>query len=450
MIGRQHRICLVGGIILSLFTFHLSTFAQDYSRMTERTIMGTARYVGMCGAMSAIGGDPSAVRDNPAGLGLYRRSELMLTLDYANDYTRQFGSPDGARTHIVMLPHASWVLNLPTGSPDETGILSHNVMFSYHRVHSYARTITATDEGAPSLATVFANTGIDFGIPYCADRQTAKSGLLLKEGGYSNEYALDWAMNISNRWYLGLGLRVQSYTLNSEATYTESFDHYTPDGIVYSNINSTTLLLTGASFNVAAGVLYRPLSWLRLGFAVQTPSLGSLSTSTKGSWTAQTDTFCVHLALPLGNTKADFHMPLRTSTSVAFQVGYYALIGLQYDYNHQSGEQDIHSLRAGFEVIPVPGFYIKGGYAYESTFKKYGIAVPVDPTLDRQNAYFRNFRRSQYASIALGYRGKSFIVQAAYQFRWQGLNLYAHENTLPYDIRTRTHRVVLTLGWHRN
>lgn len=41
-------------------------FSQDYTRLSERTIIGTARYVGMSGAMTAIGGDPSAVTDNPA------------------------------------------------------------------------------------------------------------------------------------------------------------------------------------------------------------------------------------------------------------------------------------------------------------------------------------------------------------------------------------------------
>ena len=49
--------------------------------------MGTARYVGMAGAMSAVGGDPSAVMDNVAGLGLYRRSEVMITFDETLDRT---------------------------------------------------------------------------------------------------------------------------------------------------------------------------------------------------------------------------------------------------------------------------------------------------------------------------------------------------------------------------
>ena len=61
-------------------------------RFSERQIIGTARYVGMGGAMTAIGGDPTAVLDNPAGLGLYRRNEIAISLDETIDRTQQLDS----------------------------------------------------------------------------------------------------------------------------------------------------------------------------------------------------------------------------------------------------------------------------------------------------------------------------------------------------------------------
>ena len=98
--------------LLALCAVSLALQAQDYSRMAERTINGTARYVGMSGAMSAIGGDPTAVYDNPAGLGLYRRMEIMLTADGAFDRTRQY-TPDGfinpSRCNRGVLAQASFV-----------------------------------------------------------------------------------------------------------------------------------------------------------------------------------------------------------------------------------------------------------------------------------------------------------------------------------------------------
>ncbi len=76
-------------VLLALSIAVLFADAQDFERLSERTIMGTARYVGMGGAMTAIGGDPSSVKDNPAGLGLYRRSEVMFTIDCTVDNVEQ-------------------------------------------------------------------------------------------------------------------------------------------------------------------------------------------------------------------------------------------------------------------------------------------------------------------------------------------------------------------------
>ena len=80
--------------ILSLLLICQLTTAQDVQRFAQRSTMGTARYVGMGGAMTAIGGDPSAAADNPAGLGLYRRSEISVTIDESIDNTQQAGSND--------------------------------------------------------------------------------------------------------------------------------------------------------------------------------------------------------------------------------------------------------------------------------------------------------------------------------------------------------------------
>ena len=74
------RYIIVG---LSIFT-SLLTFAQtefDAYKVVQTDINGTARYMGMAGAFGALGGDASSIKDNPAGLGVYRRSELTGTLN---------------------------------------------------------------------------------------------------------------------------------------------------------------------------------------------------------------------------------------------------------------------------------------------------------------------------------------------------------------------------------
>ena len=83
-------------LLILLLAYGLSPIAksQDVQRFAQRSTMGSARYVGMGGAMTAIGGDPSAAMDNPAGLGLYRRSEISITIDETIDHTQQTGSND--------------------------------------------------------------------------------------------------------------------------------------------------------------------------------------------------------------------------------------------------------------------------------------------------------------------------------------------------------------------
>lgn len=430
------RLCI---LVFCLLSFSGAVFtpatAQDFARLSERTVMGTARYVGMGGAMTAIGGDPSAVLDNVAGLGLYRRPEAMITFDYVPH-------------SIFMAPQASAIFSFQTGQV--TGVLYHNFMIGYHRVHCFNNSMRAVSDRGPSLGALFASTTVNMGIDYTTDRYHMADSLSVSEGGYVNEYTFDWSMNISNRWYFGLGLHVQSYMMSSDGDYYEAFIPRSYESSIPFNRSRTSLMLSGAGCSLATGLIYRPLSWLRLGFGLETPSVGNMTTSSAGSFDARTDSLRHGKDAPYSKWEtSSFHMPLRLSTSVAFQVMNYAMIALQYDYRHLIDcAYDVHSLRAGIEVVPYPGLYINAGYIFESPFKNNIPAYEIDPRLERRDAYYQYPKWQQYISGGVGYRGTYVIVQAAYQFRMNRIKLYAHQNAEPYNISQDTHRIVFTLAWH--
>ncbi len=433
-----------------LCTLSLCTWSQDFARMGERSIMGTARYVGMSGAMSAIGADPSATLDNVAGLGMYRRAEILVSFDYMADRAWQVGVPDTkGRARLFMAPQAALVLSFPTNKV--SGIQYHNVQISYQRIHAYNRALRGTAENGPSLGALFATTTANLGGPYCQDRLNASEQMDLFESGYVNEYAFDWAMNISNRWYVGAGLRINSFSMSSEGKYQEWFDHYNTKGVRFYNYSKTRVLFNGVGASLAVGAIYRPAQWFRLGFGLETPSVSTFRTSTTGYFEAQADS----VAPGSSSTNwprefSGFHMPLHLSTSAAFQITNYALLAFQYDYFHQPGEIDRHSLRTGVEVVPYPGVYLNAGYAYESPFRKSYPLKEMDMSLERQDTYSLRTHRAQYISGAVGYRGRYLLVQAAYQYRMQRVKIWAHEAVnAPYDINADTHRVVVTIGWHR-
>ena len=56
----------------------------DAERFISTDLNGTARFVGMGGAMSALGGDISTMGTNPAGIGLFRRNDVSGTFSLNN------------------------------------------------------------------------------------------------------------------------------------------------------------------------------------------------------------------------------------------------------------------------------------------------------------------------------------------------------------------------------
>lgn len=72
-------------IALAMFTA-VGAGAQtiyDATNIAQKELNGTARFVGMGGAMGALGGDISTIGTNPAGIGIYRSNDAMLTFGYS-------------------------------------------------------------------------------------------------------------------------------------------------------------------------------------------------------------------------------------------------------------------------------------------------------------------------------------------------------------------------------
>jgi hypothetical protein len=149
-----------------------------------------------------------------------------------------------------------------------------------------------------------------------------------------------------------------------------------------------------------------------------------------------------------GSINTEIYAPLRTSFSVAGQMGNNALIAVQYDYAHSADMEDVHTLRIGAEAQAYRGLFINAGYVYESSFMNKELAVGLDYNSIRTDMDYRYTAYSQYASMGVGYRSNVLVAQVAYQYLWQTLHQYATEmQPTPIDVQTRTHRIVATLAW---
>ncbi len=458
-------------ILLLAYSLSPIAYSQDVQRLSERQIIGTARYLGMGGAMTAIGGDPSAALHNPAGLGLYRRSEISLTLDETIDNTTSSASSTYTRARFAA-PNISAIW--AWGRPDkQRGIIYSNVMISTHRLANFNRDIVVTGQGMGMLQTICLKTnglaekylqnkpwddteigwlsilGYETYLINPVDNDNwipavdfTDGSLSISETGNYDQYTLSWAGNISNQWYVGVSMNVPTLSYTKRVSLQET-----------NRINSAEVKslyhATGLGISGSVGLIYRPIRALRVGAAFHTPTAMSLSLQTEGDMYSTVDGQQYELLTPAsGVMNTEILSPMRTSVSVAGQVGKTAMIALQYDYAHADDMEDVHTLRVGAECQASRGLFLNAGYVYESSFLDEEPVVGLDYNSIRTDMDYRYIASSQYASVGIGYRSDVVVAQLAYQYSWQTIHQYASESQhTPMDVNTNTHRIVATLAW---
>ena len=468
-------------ILFLVYSLSPISYCQDVQRFSERHLMGTARYVGMGGAMTAVGGDPSAVLDNPAGLGLYRRNEITLSISETIDRTQQAEGIDTYQSARFAAPNIAtiWVWGNPN---KQRGMIYSNVMLSANRLANFNREIVAKGTGLGMVPSICALTnGLDetylqnkpwndteigwlsiLGYEtYLINPQVdslatdvlnqyqwtpavdfTEGSLSVSEVGYYDQYTLSWAGNISNQWYVGLSVNIPTLS------YTKRTSHYETDRFQSAELKSM-YHLSGVGVNGTIGLIYRPIQALRVGASFHTPTMMSLSIQTEGDMYSTVEGKKYEALTPAsGVVSSEMVSPLRTSVSVAGQIGNRGLIAVQYDYAHSSEMEDVHTLRIGAEAQATRGLFLNAGYVYESSFMKNDPVWMLGYNEIRTDMDYRYTQSSQYLSAGVGYRSDAVVAQLAYQYRWQTVHQYASEmQLLPLEVGTQTHSIVATLAW---
>ena len=461
------------------------SWAQDLQRFSERHLSGTARYVGMAGAMTAIGGDPTAALDNPAGLGLYRQSELSATIDETIDKTIYKSlRGDFASTTQMRFTAPNVAIVWSTGNGEkQRGLIHNNFMFAYNRMATFDRCVqTGAAAAGGLLPTVCLKTQYLpeqqlAGLPWenpdvgwlsilgyetylinpLADDQwepvasMTRHELQVVESGAADQYNVSWAANISHQWYIGIGVNIPTWNYTKESVLEESNDSYSSAKL------QSLYHVTGVGVGASLGIIYRPIQYLRLGISAQTPMKMIMTTQAEGDMSTVVNGISYKLSTPhSGVMNNSMVSPWRVSASVAGQLGSLGMLALQYDFAQAMMDKqlavrpmnDVHALRAGAEFQLLPSLYLNAGYAYESSFKDEDPVVELSYDAVRTDLDYRFVQHAQWASLGLGYRGAFLVANLAYQYRWETLHQYATEMQLePLLVAGRTHRVVFTLGW---
>lgn len=305
--------------------------ATDGFYIAQPDLKGTARFMSMGGAFGALGGDLSTLSQNPAGIGVYRSSEIGFTLDldcqHSNTTSGNFKTSDSQTKFLLnniggvatfrlgssVVPNFNFgfTYNKPVSfNRRYTGYISNlsNSMTNYIAGVANANRLTVgdvestdgydpynpTDGGYP--APWISILGYDsFAISPEGDpddphwigqwgQGTSGNGSFYSiEQGSVDEYNIALGGNISNVVYWGMDFGITSMDFRRQTYWGESLKNaYVDDHGTLASTNSDWNLynsyrVNGTGFNYKLGVIVKPIQELRIGFAFHTPTWYSLT-----------------------------------------------------------------------------------------------------------------------------------------------------------------------------
>lgn len=458
---------LITSLLCGIGLVAMAQGEYDALKYSQGELLGTARYMGMAGAFGALGADMSAIHQNPAGIGLYRSSELSITpvLSLGKTQSNYNGTPVNNTKMALQLNSGGYIGSFrPSNSNNVNNI---NFAVTYNRVKDFNRVVGIKDYNKPvSLLDPIAssagttNTGNLSGLSYLAwetylinqetagnytnmlgPGETVNPTMYMKEEGGIGELDLTLGANWAHFMYLGLGIGFQSVDYRLTASYSETSSGYNDGTTQFSPIYfdlRNALATTGSGVNVKLGAIIKPFSFLRFGITLHSPTYYSLTDAYGTSMLSEgvspnslrafkefeEETFSYELTVP-GKITYSLAYLFGTKGLISFDcdvVDYREMAlrdvnGFPYDDTNTSISnhmQTVYNMRLGGEYRMTDNLSLRAGTAW------YGSAYRDNMTAD--NTYVRAVgttphyafdEGSRYYTGGLGYRNGAFFMDAA-------------------------------------
>ncbi|MEZ0484245.1 hypothetical protein [Fibrella aquatica] len=333
---------LLAGLLLALPTSSLlaqgsaAEYADDAFRYNDFVLQGSARFRGVGGNQTSLGGDASNIAGNPAGLGFYNRSEFTLSpsLNLSSNRSAFLGSnTDANKTNFNIgqaslvfagqsSPNSRWrrsafgvsysqslnfsnnidaqgrnnnpnstFLNeylpgLNNGGPQSVREAALDADFNADL--NTARTPEAALYGLFLLnATAYGNNTIESnGSPFFNDDLDAgvarNQRVTANRIGANSQWTFAYGANFDDKLYIGASANISRIRYDSEITVQES-----PINGVFDTYGRTNnLLVTGTGFGLKVGAIYRPVQSFQLGFDMASPTFYSMRETFQQSFSA--------------------------------------------------------------------------------------------------------------------------------------------------------------------
>ena len=325
---------------------------EDVLKYSWQPTNGTARINAIGGAMGSLGGDISALSINPAGLGFYKTSEIVLSpgLSFLKNKSNFRGTTANDKDSWFNLGTSGIV----AGWQGNGRWSSKAFSFGITRAANFSNKIFYTGKNdfsshAEQYAAEAATSGLDIGdIPgnttvsfgtrmaafnFLIDSLTYNGGTnvvsmamwdALKNGGDFlvdqshtietsggvTELALGYAANMDNKLYIGgsIGLPIVKY--EKKNTFREEDATGNNDNNFSFSELSETFTTKGLGINAKLGFIAKPADFLRLGLAIHSPT-----------WYSFEDTYFGKMDVFIENGRSDPGVTSVTTTTLPDENG---------------------------------------------------------------------------------------------------------------------------------
>jgi len=295
--------------------------ALDGYHLSQPGLYGTARFMGMGGAFGALGGDMTTLSFNPAGIGVYRSSEIGATINFdIQGSSLDFGNGKTSENHFNFLMNNGGYI----GSVVMPGsaLRTFNWGFTYNRRANFnrryrgnaANITNSMSNFMAGIANDYNLTADDFGgkYPYetssapwidilaydsymispvnqgdytnwyglYGEGTTGSSSIAVEETGGIDEYNLALGGNFVDKFYWGMDFGILDVNYTRRSIYGEELQNAY---VLEDGNNDFTLTdaywdmfnyygVSGTGFNYKLGFIYKPIQEVRIGFAFHTPT----------------------------------------------------------------------------------------------------------------------------------------------------------------------------------
>lgn len=349
-------LCLSGNVMAQN-----ETDALRYSRLG---IGGTARVQGMGGSQVAIGADAGNLAGNPAGLGLYRRSEFTFTpgLSNGNTSSQVDNNTSVDQRNGLNLSGLGLVFTRRKSDGTEGDWRNGSFGIGFTRQNTFQNKFNYNRLTGPTESTIvesIVENADAFGLSpnndlatledlayetylinqdddgyYGIERkgQIQQSEDILSQGA-QNQWDFAYGASYRDKLYLGgaIGFNTLRYTQERNFSEVETDASTYFQSLDLRDVFTTT----GNGINARVGFIYKPYDFIRFGGSIQSPTYFSMRDEYQTSLNVQEYESHQEATDP-GEYTYNLTTPLRANGGVAFFLEKYGFISGDVEFVNYS------------------------------------------------------------------------------------------------------------------